>query len=144
MAAMTPTEREVIWSVVDRKYRPGAVSDETRWRLFRRICASRDDTVGMLARDAPPTWTDSAGKTRRTSSALRRPKSTPGWDALRAFVIQRDGNECCWCGATSGLVVDHIISRRNGGAHHPDNLRALCDPCNAAKVGLVDTRKGAT
>lgn len=36
------------------------------------------------------------------------------------------------------LCVDHIVSRRNGGSHHPSNLQALCDPCNSAKVGLVD------
>jgi 5-methylcytosine-specific restriction endonuclease McrA len=38
--------------------------------------------------------------------------------------------------------ADHIVSRRNGGSHHPDSLRVLCDSCNAAKTGLVDARSG--
>lgn len=30
--------------------------------------------------------------------------------------------------------------RRNGGSHHPSNLQCLCDPCNARKAGLVDSK----
>ena len=112
------------------------------WRAFRRACAESDTATGLLAKDAPATWSDYEGRTWQTPRILGRLKlgKCPGHAALRAFAIQRDGGKCRWCGATSGLVADHIISRRRCGAHHPDNLRALCDPRNAAKVGLVDAR----
>jgi 5-methylcytosine-specific restriction endonuclease McrA len=89
--------------------------------------------------------------------------------ALRAFVHVRDEFTCQDCGTrvinspdleklvrgragtlvverkTKGgewtfLVVDHIISRRNGGSNHPQNLQSLCYPCNSAKSGLVDAK----
>ena len=112
------------------------------WRAFHRACAENDTATGLLAKDAPATWTDHEGRTWQTPQIIGRlkPGKCPGHAALRASVIQRDGGKCCWCGSTASLVADHIISRRNGGAHHPNNLRALCDSCNAAKAGLVDTR----
>lgn len=45
-------------------------------------------------------------------------------------------------GATEDLVADHVVSRRNGGSHHPDNLQALCQRCNARKAALVDAHGG--
>ncbi|MES2262132.1 MAG: HNH endonuclease [Pseudomonadota bacterium] len=90
----------------------------------------------------------------------------PSHAALRAFVYQRDGFCCQWCGvsappppqydgkdnvltgATSKqgwdiwFVVDHVVSMRNGGSNHPQNLQMLCDPCNSAKSGLVDSKVG--
>jgi 5-methylcytosine-specific restriction endonuclease McrA len=59
--------------------------------------------------------------------------------ALRDFVLWRD-KKCQRCGATDDLVADHIVSRRNGGSHHPLNLQALCQSCNSAKAGLVDAK----
>jgi 5-methylcytosine-specific restriction endonuclease McrA len=43
-------------------------------------------------------------------------------------------------GYRSFLVIDHVLSLRNGGTNHPDNLQTLCDCCNAAKSGLVDSK----
>ncbi len=67
-----------------------------------------------------------------------------------------DGNDGVWTtrihtskfsqsvgGVPALLVLDHIVSRRNGGSNHPANLQALCDPCNSAKAGLVDARYDA-
>jgi 5-methylcytosine-specific restriction endonuclease McrA len=34
------------------------------------------------------------------------------------------------------------LSRRNGGSHHPSNLRCLCESCNARKASLVDAKYG--
>lgn len=110
------------------------------------------------------TWTDHRGVTRPTPTIVGRLKfRIPLHAALRAFVMHRDGFRCVECGARGidvppnydgrhaigaegaarVLVADHIVSRRNGGTHHPDNLRALCELCNAAKAGLIDA-KGAT
>lgn len=63
----------------------------------------------------------------------------PSHQALRAYVLWRD-KVCMWCGADSDLVADHIVSRRNGGEHHPKNLQALCQRCNSRKSGLIDAK----
>jgi 5-methylcytosine-specific restriction endonuclease McrA len=38
------------------------------------------------------------------------------------------------------LVADHVISRRNGGSHHPDNMQCLCNSCNSRKANLIDAK----
>lgn len=37
------------------------------------------------------------------------------------------------CGSTKKLQVDHIKPWYLGGGNDPENLQALCEPCNAAK-----------
>jgi 5-methylcytosine-specific restriction endonuclease McrA len=90
------------------------------------------------------TWTDHLGVVRRVPQARGRIKFTKsiGYEALRAFVLLRDGHRCRHCGSRDALEIDHVVSRRNGGSHHPNNLQCLCSPCNARKSVLVD-RKGA-
>lgn len=84
-------------------------------------------------------WTDEGGKAWRVPQIRGRLKSSiPSHAALRAFVITRDGSKCRRCPRTDGLVADHIVSRRNGGSHHPDNLQCLCSSCNARKSNLED------
>lgn len=96
----------------------------------------------------PKFWIDAQGNLRKVPQILGRlkPSKCPGHADLREFVIQRDGRKCRVCGRNeseaSCLVADHIISRRNGGTHHPDNLQCLCDSCNARKAGLVDAKGG--
>jgi 5-methylcytosine-specific restriction endonuclease McrA len=87
-------------------------------------------------------WTDPQGRPRAVPTILGRlkPGRIPLHRDLRAFVLARDGNRCRRCGSIENLVADHILSRRNGGSHHPENLQALCDRCNAAKVGRFDSR----
>ena len=107
---------------------------------------------GLLAKDQPPTWTDWEGVERRV------PKwdlcfTTDAHDRLRNHVWRRDGYACQGCGRLSNghgliegpddgiadqLCIDHVISQRNGGGNHPDNLQSLCRKCNAVKVGVVD------
>ena len=48
---------------------------------------------------------------------------------------EQDGN-CAGCGThfeAWNLEVDHIISRRNGGTDHVENLQLLCGSCNRIK-----------
>lgn len=92
-----------------------------------------------------PTWTDHNGKTWRVPGIKDRlrPWQIPGHAALKAHVICRDGGRCVQCGYGDDLVVDHIVSRRNGGMHHPDNLRALCKSCNDAKSNYEDRGRAA-
>lgn len=103
-------------------------------------------------------WVDHLGRRWRVSTTCGRIKyRSPGRLALRAFIFQRDNFTCQHCGVKAinvpdnydgaqalgvergwCLLVDHIVSRRNGGSHHPDNLQTLCDSCNARKAATVD------
>jgi 5-methylcytosine-specific restriction endonuclease McrA len=104
-------------------------------------------------------WLDHQGRMWRepTTRGPLTPYLVPSHRALRAFTFHRDGYRCRHCGDhatavpnaydgslalyTAGgtfLVVDHIVSRRNGGRHHPSNTQTLCDRCNARKANLVD------
>jgi 5-methylcytosine-specific restriction endonuclease McrA len=84
------------------------------------------------------TWTDQFGRTWPEPQIKGRLKmKCPGHRALREFVIHRDG-ACVRCGSTNDLVPDHIVSRRNGGRHHPSNLQCLCRSCNARKANRED------
>ncbi len=100
-------------------------------------------------------WTDGEGKTWPVPQIRGRLKcgKIPLHRRLRNLVIERDGRRCKKCGVegvppdeyTHGkvmLIADHIVSRRNGGTHHPDNLQALCEPCNARKASQVDALGG--
>lgn len=103
------------------------------------------------------TWIDHRGVTRPTPQIAGRLKfRIPLHASLRAFVFIRDSFTCQRCGvkgenvpkdydgsstiscANHCLVMDHHVSRRNGGSHHPSNLVTLCDSCNSRKVGLED------
>lgn len=113
-----------------------------------------------------PFWLDANGRIQKTPTGNKLHFcKIPLHAALRAFVYTRDRFTCQMCGtkpavipvdfdgrdspfvqrfAKSGyqsyLVIDHILSRRNGGTNHPANLQALCDCCNSAKSGLVDAK----
>lgn len=52
---------------------------------------------------------------------------SPAWKRLRAAALERDGHRCVvpGCGAPA-VVVDHVVSRRAGGADALPNLRSLC------------------
>lgn len=105
-------------------------------------------------------WIDHHGTRMATPTIAGRLRfRIPLHRALRAFVFYRDAFKCRKCGiepvetpanydgsravsvpGRSCLVMDHVVSRRNGGAHHPSNLMTLCDRCNAAKSGAVDSK----
>jgi 5-methylcytosine-specific restriction endonuclease McrA len=54
---------------------------------------------------------------------------------LRPLVVDRQGELCATCGATGGLVLDHVIPIRWGGTNDVVNLQLLCGSCNSAKGG---------
>ncbi len=98
---------------------------------------------GTLAVVEPATWVDGAGRIWKTLTILGRIKYRyPAAHALRDFVFVRDRGACVSCADTNPieLVLDHIISRRNGGSHHPSNLQTLCRSCNSSKVSVVDKK----
>ena len=51
-------------------------------------------------------------------------------------VFLRDRFTCQYCeNKTQDLTVDHVIPRRQGGAHAWDNVVAACTRCNLRKAG---------
>lgn len=69
----------------------------------------------------------------------------------RFYALRRDNYKCTFCGNpgyVSGhdphkirkdfpkakLEVDHIVSVKDGGSHHTDNLRTLCHECHVKRT----------
>jgi 5-methylcytosine-specific restriction enzyme A len=58
----------------------------------------------------------------------------PGWAALRAACLARDGYTCQLCGAVA-TDADHIVPHAAGGLDTLENLRALCHRCHLRETG---------
>lgn len=95
---------------------------------------------------SPQFWIDYSGNEWKvpTIKGRLKPGKCPGHAALREYVIERGGRKCMECGKGESevfcLVADHIVSRKNGGTHHPDNMQCLCNSCNSRKAGLIDSK----
>ena len=93
-----------------------------------------DPSVGTMA----AVLTFVALETTGEDEGVRRP-SGPEWDATRFSVLKRANGRCALCGVSiadgATLHVDHIkpISRFPELATDPNNLQALCAPCNLSK-----------
>lgn len=57
----------------------------------------------------------------------------PWKDELRDIILNRDGCQCFYCGATGDLSLDHIISFKMGGDDTAGNLVTSCRSCNSSK-----------
>ncbi len=70
---------------------------------------------------------------------------TRAWQLLRKAALRRDLYTCVVPGCEQpACVVDHILSRRAGGADRLDNLRSLCrDHDNAVKEKRTGERANA-
>ncbi len=53
--------------------------------------------------------------------------------AVREMVLERSGRQCVQCGSPEHLEIDHIRAWSRGGTNDPENLQALCRPCNRRK-----------
>lgn len=83
------------------------------------------------------------------------PKDGPVSTRLRLAVLKRDGYVCQRCGHKVTKfrrreffgdpvgAVDHITARARGGRTSIENLRTLCEPCNASKGGKSDAEYDA-
>ncbi len=109
-------------------------------RLKREAKLTQSRRKQKQKRPTEQTWTDHAGKRWKVPQIKDRLRvhQIAGHAALKAHVVCRDGGKCKRCGSCDDLVVDHVVSRRNGGTHHPDNLQALCKPCNDSKSNYED------
>lgn len=63
----------------------------------------------------------------------QRFKRVPFTTTEALAVFDRDGYECCHCGARKNLTVDHIHPVSKGGTNDPENLQTLCRSCNSRK-----------
>ncbi|RSV11654.1 HNH endonuclease, partial [Sphingomonas sp. ABOLF] len=73
-------------------------------------------------------------ESERARTALYRSRgggAIPGW--MRQQVFERDGFQCCDCGAEDRLECDHVVPVSKGGETTLENLQTLCKPCNARK-----------
>lgn len=124
------------------------ISDKRRIESeFRRISSEIDRLVvvaSMTKEATPSTWVDFDGKEWPLPDRLLTLKygQRRTHRALKDFIFDRDSRSCQDCYSTEDLVIDHIVSVRNGGSHHPSNLVTLCGSCNSAKAARVDTRVG--
>ena len=90
---------------------------------------------------SPAYWQDNQGRLHQVFASRRLNYSQKGQAFLRDFVMERDNNRCIICSKSNDLVIDHIISLKNGGTNHPDNLQTLYQSCNSRKTGLFDARR---
>ena len=83
------------------------------------------------------TWTDPTGYEWKLPpiTTVLSPWKTHKHKVIAEFVRNRAGDKCQKCGSTHDLNIDHIIPRRVGGSHHPDNLQLLCRSCHGYKTG---------
>ena len=54
------------------------------------------------------------------------------WEAIRQYILNRDGYTCVLCGQPA-ISVDHIIPRSRGGTDEEHNLQSMCRDCNSRK-----------
>ena len=62
--------------------------------------------------------------------------------AIRAYVIERDGRRCFYCGTgfaddLSDVTLDHYIPYSLWPMNKPRNLRLACEPCNTRKADAL-------
>lgn len=72
----------------------------------------------------------------KLSHMVRRPR--PRIALSKREILRRDDYTCQYCGRKMRtLTLDHVVPRRQGGAHTWENLVAACSPCNRRKGGKL-------
>jgi len=67
---------------------------------------------------------------------IARTKYEPAFKAIRASILERDGNHCVKCGSTLALEVHHIEGHKH---NEPELLVTLCYLCHGvAPMGKAD------
>jgi 5-methylcytosine-specific restriction endonuclease McrA len=53
---------------------------------------------------------------------------------VRAYLLEKWGRQCAYCGATNvPLQIEHLVCRARGGTSRISNLTLACEPCNTRK-----------
>jgi 5-methylcytosine-specific restriction endonuclease McrA len=69
----------------------------------------------------------------RLLAFVKLPRDRHRRKITRRAVFARDDWTCQYCGARTGLTVDHVIPRSKGGSSDWSNIVACCAPCNRRK-----------
>jgi len=134
---MTASETGIYITLIATMYERCEPLTEDVGRLSRLCGASPSafkNALNLLIED---------GKIERVDGVLQSPL-LKSWDALRgrtpvpsstrAFVYERDGKICAYCGDENGpFHIDHIFPIALGGDNSPSNLTVACQPCNLSK-----------
>jgi hypothetical protein len=80
----------------------------------------------------------SDGLVRGWDGRLPEIKSRPS-TKLKQQIHERDGRICQYCGTRRArfYTVEHMVSMRRNGPHHPVNLVIACWECNGAKENAI-------
>lgn len=96
-----------------------------RWRTISA------DVLALLAVDGSWLRSPALDEWERQAARLAGRQMTA---ATRAFVLERDGYRCTYCGTTEGAMeVDHVLAVSRGGSDSLENLVCACFPCNRSK-----------
>ncbi|MCA8838050.1 MAG: RRXRR domain-containing protein, partial [Proteobacteria bacterium] len=62
---------------------------------------------------------------------------------VRAYLLEKFGRCCCYCGATDvQLELEHIVPKSRGGSNRVTNLCLACRPCNVDKANQTAAEFG--
>ena len=61
----------------------------------------------------------------------------------KRVAMGRDKYRCVQCQSNVQCEVDHIVAVKDGGNHHPDNLRTLCRKCHKARTAQQAAERAA-
>ena len=65
-----------------------------------------------------------------------------GWE-VRAYLLEKFGRRCVYCGATNQpFGIDHVLPRSRGGSDRVSNLVLSCHDCNSRKGNKTATEFG--
>lgn len=101
----------------DRMFFVPIPADDTQARALR--------SAGYAASAYFPEW--------YSRNLPRTPDRPNGRACLRAYLAQRDGPGCYYCGSPDATTLDHVIPRSRGGSWAADNMVLACVPCNLDK-----------
>jgi 5-methylcytosine-specific restriction enzyme A len=65
---------------------------------------------------------------------------TSQWKRLREEALRLYGRQCAKCPSSTGLHVDHVVPRSEGGADELSNLTVLCHSHHSSK-SLADRNR---
>jgi 5-methylcytosine-specific restriction endonuclease McrA len=102
-------------------------SEATDQEPPRQDEASQEVFPWVEAIDTSKIETESLWDTER--DAEKDFETNPRYNAVRHFVLERDGWKCTYpgCGARANLHVHHIVFRSRGGGDAPWNLTVVCN-----------------
>jgi hypothetical protein len=108
-----------------------------------------ENETGVTPHDWNERQYKSDGSSERVAKYRERRKANglpvvSDYSRFRGALIERDGEQCVYCGSTTNLVVDHMVPIAMGGEDVEDNLALACRRCNSGKAGRTPELAGVT